>query len=64
MLATSIAATGTKVSAWPVRDSLALITARSFLQNRRSTRRSVAGLTFQVSPGKWETELTRQSCGA
>ena len=49
MLATRIAATGTSVSASPV-ESRVCSTARSFLQNRRSTRFSAIGLTFQTSP--------------
>ena len=50
MLATSMAATGTRVTAWPLAASRVRITARSFLQNSRSTRLSAIGLTFQVSP--------------
>ena len=55
MLATRIAATGTSVSASPD-GSRVSITARSFLQKRRSTRFSAIGLTFQTSP--W-TNVTR-----
>ena len=44
--------------------SLVRITARSFLQNNRSTRFSVTGLTFQCRRGKCDTYSTRQSCGA
>ena len=50
MLATRIAATGTSVISWPPRASRVRSTARSFLQNSRSTRLSAIGLMFQVSP--------------
>ena len=60
MLATRIAATGTSVSASPV-ESRVWITARSFLQNSRSTRFSAIGLTFQVSPWMNVTRSIRQS---
>ena len=50
MLATSIAATGTSVIMAPDCGSRQRMTARSFLQNNRSTRLSAMGLTFQVSP--------------
>ncbi len=63
MLATSIAATGTSVSASPVA-SRVLITARSFLQNSFSIRFSAIGLTFQVSPLMKSTCSIRQSAGA
>jgi hypothetical protein len=49
MLATRIAATGTSVSSAPP-GKRQRMTARSFLQNSRSTRASAIGLTFQVSP--------------
>ncbi len=60
MLATRIAATGTSVTASPV-DRCVRITARSFLQNRRSTRFSAIGLTFQTSP--W-ISVTRSICAS
>ena len=63
MLATRIAATGTSVSASPVA-SCVRITARSFLQNSRSTRFSAIGLTFQTSPWMSVTRSMWQSCGA
>src|SRR5262245_1048 len=50
MLATNMAATGTSVIRWPLPASRVRNTARSFLQNRFSTRLSAIGLTFQVSP--------------
>jgi hypothetical protein len=50
MLATKIAATGTKVSMAPEGSRRQRSTARSFLQNSRSTRFSAMGFTFQVSP--------------
>ena len=51
MLATRIDATGTSVTRWLVAASRgAAATARSFLQNSRSTRLTVIGLVFQVSP--------------
>jgi hypothetical protein len=49
MLATRIAATGTRVSTWP-EGSLQRMTARSFLQNSCSMRWSAMGFTFHVSP--------------
>ena len=49
MLATRMAATGTSVRSAP-EGSRQRITARSFLQNSRSTRLSAMGFTFQVSP--------------
>ena len=49
MLATRIAATGTRVTSSPAASRVRM-TARSFLQNSRSTRLSAIGLTFQVSP--------------
>ena len=63
MLATRMAATGTSVSASPPA-SRVRITARSFLQNSRSTRFSAIGLTFQVSPLMKVTRSIRPSCGA
>ena len=50
MLATRIAATGTSVTTAWLAASRVRITARSFLQNSFSIRRSAIGLTFQVSP--------------
>ena len=50
MLATSTAATRTKVTESPVAVSFVRSSARSFLQNSFSIRRSAIGLTFQVSP--------------
>ena len=50
MLATRIAATGTSVTRCPVPARRVCSTARSFLQNSRSTRLSAIGLMFQVSP--------------
>ena len=50
MLATKIAATGTKAIGCPPALSRARSTARSLRQNRRCTRASAIGLTFQVSP--------------
>ena len=63
MLATRMAATGTSVRLSP-EVSRVSITARSFLQNSRSTRFSAIGLTFQVSPLMKVTRSIRKSCGA
>ncbi len=63
MLATRMAATGTSVSASPVARRV-WITARSFLQNSRSTRFSAIGLTFQTSPWMNVTRSILQSYGA
>ena len=63
MLATRMAATGTKVNASPLA-SRVRITARSFLQNSRSIRFSAIGLTFQTSPWISVTRSMWQSCGA
>ena len=52
MLATRMAATGTRATAKPLPASVLWITARSFLQNKRCTRLSAIGLTFQVSPDR------------
>ena len=50
MLATRIDATGTSVTRWPRARQARRRTARSFLQNSCSTRLTVIGLMFQVSP--------------
>ena len=55
MPATRMAATGTSATAWPVAERRVRMTARSFLQNSFSTRRSAIGLTFQVSPAMYVT---------
>ena len=60
MLATRMAATGTSVSASPDARRVCS-TARSFLQNSRSTRFSAIGLTFQTSPWMNVTRSIRQS---
>jgi hypothetical protein len=50
MLATRIAATGTRVITMPDGRSIVRMIARSFLQNNLVMRLSAIGLTFHVSP--------------
>src|SRR5262249_15068114 len=50
MLATRTAATGTSTRQWPASAIFSRSTARSFLQNSFSMRRSAIGFTFQASP--------------
>src|SRR5205085_12560009 len=64
MLATRIAATGTRVTTTPDGRSVVRMTARSFLQNNLAIRLSAIGLTFHVSPEMYVTLSTVQSYGA
>jgi len=50
MLATRMAATGTRVSISELAPRRVWMIARSFLQNSFSMRLSAIGFTFQVSP--------------